>query len=335
VAGILHSLLPPPFERHLAERSEKLRMLDDWHGRVNSAAFGTSRVHNGFSPAAFDAVFANASYRIASLNVGLFGGSQTEQRAFAKSFIARLDPPRGQPSVCLILLELDAGLNFQPVNLFHPRSIDIYDLDTVRFVASFSGENIALERRIGRMAFAVISGILHFANIGMIGSSIFDWPMSDHGSAPETSSDSRGLLTVPADQKGVHAVTETFERPRGKPTPYIDTLTPGNGQLPYELAAGARIPRLQFVYFVFPKLSSLDRFPIYPTAIPGPNGPVPIINLSRPDRFPELFKPQLWANPGHLNSEGAAAVSAVLAREVRSRLEADQAVPLCSGAAVQ
>lgn len=325
VAGAINLLSAPAFLRHVADRSPKLALIDDWRGRATSAAFGTSRVHNGFSPAAFDAEFANASYAVTSLNLGLFGGSQTEQRALARQFLTRLKPPSGRPSVCLLMLELNAGLNFQLVNLLHPRSIDVYDLDTIRFVASFSGQNVSVPRRIGRLGYALVSGALHLANIGVLSSVWFD-PLS---ASDAIAAGQRGLLPVPMDENGIRAVANAFDQHSGQPVTVDVPLVPGNKRLLANLASASRISNVQFVYFVLPTLDALNTVPNYPPILDGPEGPVPIINLARPDRYPALFKPEAWANPGHLSPSGAALASTILAREIREWLSGQPSLPKC------
>jgi hypothetical protein len=325
VAVAINLSSPPAFLRHAAERSEKLALIDGWRGRATSAAFGTSRVHNGFSPAAFDVGFADAPYAVTGLNLGLYGGSQTEQRALAHEFLARLEPPSGRNSVCLVMLELNAGVNFQLVNLLHPRSIDVYDLDTIRFVASFSDHTVSVPRRIGRLAFALISGALHLANIGALSSTWFDPPAPSNTIAP----DQRGMLPVPAGEDGARAVADAFRQRSNPPTRVDIPLLPGNRSLLADLAAATRVSNVQFVYFVLPSLEALASVPVYPPSLDGPNGPVPIINLARPDRYPELFRPEAWANPGHLSAIGAELATRLLAREVRAWLSNRPSLPIC------
>lgn len=325
VAVAINLSLPPAFLRHVTERGQKLSLIDDWRGRATSAAFGTSRVHNGFSPAAFDAEFADAPYALTSLNLGLFGGSQTEQRALAREFLARLKPPSMRPSVCLVMLELNAGLNFQLVNLLHPRSIDVYDLNTIRFVASFSDHTVSRLRQIGRLGFAVTSGILHLVNIGALSSRLFD-PIVQPDPVAD---DQRGLLPVLADVNDARGVADAFRQRSAGPMSVEIPLLPGNQSLLIDLASASLVPNVQFIYFVLPSLDALTKIPIYPPSLEGPEGPVPIINLERPDRYPELFKPEAWGNPGHLSALGAVLASRILARRVREWLSSQPSLPRC------
>src|SRR5690242_199500 len=79
-AAAIHLAVGDPWRLYAEGRTEKIAMLHALRGRIDAVAVGTSRIEEGFDPAAFDAAFADGPYRIASLDLGLPGGSQTEQR---------------------------------------------------------------------------------------------------------------------------------------------------------------------------------------------------------------------------------------------------------------
>jgi len=312
-AAAIRLLLPDPLYLYAPPRSEKLALLArDREATV--AAFGTSRVHNGFLPSAFDTAFAGAPYAVHSLNLALFGGSQTEQRALAREFLARLSPGGTEPAFCIAILELNAGLNFELVNLFHPRSVNLYDLDTVLFAASFSDASVGRVREIARAGVALVAGLLHYSGLGMLSEALFQRPRGGGAEAE------RGFVNEPRDEAGRRGVEAAFrDRPQ---TPVVATMSilPGNRALVAELRAAAARRNVHFFYLVSPSLDDLYRYPEYPAAIEVSGTPVPILNLARPDRYPQLFRPELWRDPGHLDTEGAALFSRILAEEVKARL---------------
>jgi hypothetical protein len=44
---------------------------------------------------------------------------------------------------------------------------------------------------------------------------------------------------------------------------------------------------------------------------------VPIVNLARPDRFPQLYDPSLWWDPDHVNERGASLATQILAEQLK------------------
>ena len=278
---------------------------------VNVAAFGSSRVHNGFDPNAFDAALAERGYPLTSLNLGIFGGAQTEERALAREFVAHL--PASASAPCLVLLELNAGLNFQTINLFHPRAINLYDPDTVLFALRFSGDTLGTVQRFGRAGIALAAGSLHIANVGMLGEALFE-PVRDP--RPTRSDALRGFLNEDQSPAGLAGVKQAFKTRPSVPAPEAVPLLPGNQEMLVDIAAAAPVRNLQLVYFVTPTLDALQRAPRYPDTIEGPDGAVPIFNFAEPVKYPELFEAPLWSNPGHLSRSGAAMFSRMLADEV-------------------
>src|SRR5690348_16578727 len=92
-AAAIHLAIGDPWQLYAEGRSEKLAMLHALRGRIDAVAVGTSRIEEGFDPAVFDAAFADGPYRIESLDLGLPGVSQTEQRSMAQEALRTLHPP--------------------------------------------------------------------------------------------------------------------------------------------------------------------------------------------------------------------------------------------------
>ncbi len=308
MAVIVHSFIREPLYLHADYRDEKLALIAQWQHRVNAAAFGTSRLHEGFNPAVFDAGFAGTPYAINSLNLAIVGGSQTEQRAMAREFLKH-NPPQEKKHVCFVMLEINAGLNLPPENRFNPRAVNLYDWDTLRFVHTFNAATSTAWRKLGRIGFALLASAAHYANAGMVSSAVFSPVGKDFESG-----EGRGLITVPPSVESTHQVEAALASYPKRPAVYAEAVLPGNRLLLDDLASGA--DGAQFIYIVPPMLSDLERMPEYPASMEGPNGPVPILNLARPDRYPDLYEARNWQDPVHLSAEGAASLSRILGREV-------------------
>jgi hypothetical protein len=335
VAGVIHvciQSLRMPLRLYAAIRSEKLQLLDEWQGRAFSAAFGSSHVHDGFDPRAFDAELKGTALQTVSVNLGIEGGSQGEQRVMAQEFLRRLHKPALQPDACFVVLELSAGANLMPKQLVHPRSINIYDWDTTKFIFSLSNPGSAgLRRGIGRDLFAVSAAGLHAANLGMLSSMIFNPPLDEALIAAQTANDRRGLHNEAFSALGNADDVRTLSERPPSPQPLKESLLPGNYDLLSQLNAASPVSNVQFVYFVAPMLSDVQSFPDYPAAINGPGGMVPIVNLARSDRYPELYQPQYWHDGGHLNETGAGVASRILAGELKKWYAEHKPVPVCGG----
>ncbi len=296
VTALMHPLFPAPLRLHAEYRDAKLDLIGREAGRAQVLLFGTSRVHEGFVPELFD----RAAGAPRSLNLGLVGGSQTEQRVLAKEFLSRATP-------CSMVFEINAGLNLPPESRFDPRAVNLYDAETVRFVGAFNGEEIGLGRRAARLGFALLAAAGHYTHAGMLSSRMFQ----PHIETPEDGR--RGQITLAQSEEERARVAASFAEKPAAPIITPENIAPGNRYLLNELAA--QRPQLHFAYLVAPMLEDLTHAPDYPAQMDGPNGPVPILNLARPDRFPELYRPELWRNATHLSPEGARVFTQLLAQE--------------------
>jgi len=319
VAGGIHRATPNRFALHAAMRSEKLALLDQWRGTALSASFGSSHVHYGFDPRAFDAAMAGTSTPTRSINLAIAGGSQSEQRAMALAFVESLSPQQpAAPHAHFVFLELNAGANFTREHLLHPRAINLYDWPTTRFVFSLTSPAMSFEQRAGRSAFALIAMTLHFANVGMVSSRLFPAPLDQQQLDAESIEDRRGLI-VDARRPGVLEQLRLIEsHAPQQPAVTPAELLPGNRDLAEDLQAhsAVKLVKLQIVYLVMPKLSDLTHRIDYPDMLSTSQGPIPIFNLARPDLYPQLYAPELWFDDAHLDESGARLASTLLAQSL-------------------
>ena len=323
-ASAIHLAIGDPWALYAEGRSEKVAMLHALRGQIDAVAVGTSRIEEGFDPAAFDATFAGGQYSIQSLDLGLPGGSQTEQRRMAQEVLRTLRPPKGR-AACLLIMELNAGVNFPPEDVLHPRSIDVYDANSIGFASGFGGSAVGAYDRLGRLGFALIAGAAHYANSGMLSAWLFH---AREARNPEVALEARRgqRITTPseADRREVAAAFA-----HGGDTKHANAeFMPGNHELLADVAATAStLPTL--VYVVTPKLDDLVTTYVYPEQIDGPAGPVPVINMARPDLYPQLYQPGYWRNAGHLNAAGAAVFTRLLAGRIDAWLTQHGAAPSC------
>ena len=332
-AALLHFTVRDPLHLHADFRSEKLVMLGQLQGSVFSAAFGTSHVHNGFDPRAFDRELAGpqpagqAGIETHSMNMAVAGGSQAEQRVMALEFVRHIQaPPRGD--ACLVMLELDAGANFLTGFLVHPRTIDIYDWHTAAFVGQLTSAQMSRTQRLGRIGYALVASGLHYINLGMVSNAIFAPQLNQALVDDQMQADRRGLLE---ENHGNAKLTEEFDAtPRSSRTA-PGLLTPGNTDFLREIQSASPGHALDFVYFVFPKFSDLTAEPVYPDHLEVNGHMVPIINMARPSRFPQLYRIALWRDDAHLDRDGAALLSKLLADEIKTWYTAHGGAPPCGG----
>jgi hypothetical protein len=310
-AAIIHLFLPPPIQLYAAMRSEKLILLAQWSGRATSAAFGSSHAHNGFDPRAFDHSLGGMPLPTTSLNLGVEGGSQSEQRIMAINFLSQLRP-RANNS-CFLLLELNAGANLTYDHLVHPRAIDIYDWTTVRFIGRLSPLALGAKRAAGRVLYALMASSLHYSNVGMLSNLIFAPPTDQQLIAEQTEDDRRGLLPPKLPASSLEHVRQQLASSARTMTPVSVSLLPGNYDLLSELHRLSPIRNVQIIYWVSPRIDNLQSYPVYPPELTVDGFTAPIISASRPDLYPDLYRAQNWADESHLNEKGAAVMSRYLA----------------------
>jgi hypothetical protein len=322
-AVLVHQCIRDPLHLYAEIRSEKLALLDLWRGRATSAAFGSSHVDNGFDPRVFDREMGTEWGSMTTLNLGVSGGSQTEQETVVDAFVQSLPAPEPNSPPRLALLEISASANFTLDHLFHPRAINIYDFRTVERALHFADRRrIGWRRAVGRASFAVVAGVLHYCNVGMLSSQIFSPPLNRDLFDLQTADDRRGLTpnSLAARDSREWLADEKLLNARHAERHVPGEIVEGHFVVLRELAEAARRKHVQFVYFVAPRLDDLETIPMYPESIPGPLGPIWILNEGDPDLHPELFCAEMWHDPLHLTTAGAALFTKILADDLRSKL---------------
>ena len=323
-----------PIRLHADFRSEKLAMLAGWRGRYFSSAFGSSHVHMGFDPAAFDRVLDATPEPTRTVNLAVEGGSQSEQRVMALAFLHQLDAPP-PPEPCVLLLELEAGTNFSNNHLIHPRAINIYDWPTTRLMSHFTDPSMTPTQRVGRTGWAYTAMGLHYLNIGMLSNLIFAPPLDPKILTDETMDDRRGQQVEAYLEPYKNGIDTVVSRKPAQPGEGAGDLLPGNYELIKQLIAAAPGRTLSFVYIRMPMYSDLERIEDFPDHITVAGRDVPIIDMGRPDRYPQFYHPELWHDDSHLDGQGAQMVTAVLATQLAAWYAAHGAPPPCSAGMAQ
>ena len=334
-AAILHAWIAcirDPLYLHADIRSGKLQIMEEWQDRAHSASFGSSHVHNGFDPRSFDRALAGTPLQTRTINLGVAGGSQTEQRVMALEFLRHLRrPSSASPQSCVLLLELTAGANFAPDHLIHPRSIDIYDMATTRFANQLTSTNMNLARKTTRLGIADFEMLLHYTNVGMLSNSLLPNLEADSQYEAETEADRRGVLNMQPSPLATKILASVIAKAPKHPVMVPGEMFPGNILLIQQLESAAPFPGVLFAYVVFPKLWDLEEEKVYPDSIHVNGTSVPVIDLARPDRFPELYRADYWFDDSHFDQAGAEAASAVLADQLKTFYAAHPGRLTCGG----
>jgi hypothetical protein len=322
VASFIHLGIRNPQYLHADIRSEKLALLRQWSGDAYSASFGSSHVHNGFDPRAFDRVMAGTPSQTHTLNLAIAGGSQTEQRMTALEFLHSMHAPqdnagKGTARACFVLLELGAGANFTNDHLVHPRAINIYDWPAAKFVMTLAPPQMGSRQRFGRIGYALLAMGLHYSNVGMISSRIFPAPLDSQMMEQETIEDRRGLWILPQPPSILPAIRKAVAGAPKEAAVFPASLLPGNRNLVDELQDASPVHNLQFAYLVMPKIADLRQWTEYQDMIETAHGPVPIVNLANPVLYPQLYEPTLWLDDAHLNEAGAQMASTLIAENLQ------------------
>lgn len=317
-----------PFTLYAANRSEKLAIWEKTEGEFCSAAFGSSHVHNGFDPRAFDQTLRKGGFAVGTLNMAVEGGSQGEQYVMAKRFL-EIPAKTNTEQRCMVLLEINAGVNFAPRHLTHPRSINIYDQDTLRLIKEFAVPPASLSQRLGRLGFAAFAGLMHYLNVGMLASRIVP-PKNDIAMIErQITNDRRGLLVEPPDAKETTEVQKGLESNRSAATVSSAKPIRGNFSLVQLLKSHTGGANKEFVYVVSPMISDVLRSETYPPCLAVKGSVVPILNVAQPKIFPELYQADLWRDVTHLNEKGAEVFSTLLAKQYLKQHATDVAINTC------
>jgi hypothetical protein len=331
-AAAIHATIRRPLRLYAAVRSEQLAAMDRMQGKYSSSAFGSSHVRNGFDPVTFDREMEGTPAEGRTENMAILGGSQVEQRAIALEYFKGLHAPNAAGArSCTVLLELSAGTNIGDGYMVHPRTINLYDWHAVRLVMGFTDAQIGVERNLGRVGFAIAGAAMYYMNVGMMSSRIFTPQIDERAVDFLSSDDHRGAALMATDPRGRAEVEQIIAAAPPSARAFADSLMPGNSALVDELRTAAPVHPIAFVYMQMPMLSDLQTYPLLPDHVESAGGPVPIINLERPDLHPELYQVQYWHDDAHLNDKGAALATAIMAEELKAWYAAHGWPSACEG----
>lgn len=318
-AATIRTLIDDPIKLYAEYRSEKLKILTQHSEDTNLATFGSSHIHLGFDPRAFDKSLGDS--RIRSLNLAVQGGSHVEQKEMALAFLNANRKIANKR--CILLLELNAGVNFQNYVIAHPRAINAYSADNIKLVMAFADKSIDVTRRLGRIGYALVAGFMHYSNVGMLSSKIFTPALNLKELKEQTIGDRRGLASPPLNPKETVEVVSFLTQTRRSAKRNKAATSAGLAHLVQEIEAAPKTCAPEVFYVVSPKLSDLEQPVAYPESILVGKRPVPILNLADPARYPEIYRPKMWRDVAHLSEEGAGLTSKVLADAMKPYLATD------------
>jgi hypothetical protein len=312
----IHVFVGDPFSLYAEYRSEKLALLAAPGFVRCSAAFGTSHVHNGFDPRAFDSAMLESGTQVNSFNLGIEGGSQGEQFRMAERFLAVASYNSRKIDRCLLMLEVNAGLNMQEKNFLHPRAINTYDGEVAVLSSEFLSPTFGWHRNLGRLSVIAAGTALFYGNTGMLASRLFPHDLDRTLMHRQTIDDRRGLLAEPPVAKESAEVEQLIANRALEPALQPAVLTRGHLDVVARLMRSSGAMKMAFIYVVTPKLSDLTLTETYPKCLNVGGNPVPIVNVAQPVLYPQLYRSELWHDAAHLNEAGAMVFSRMLAGQI-------------------
>jgi hypothetical protein len=183
------------------------------------------------------------------------------------------------------------------------------------------GPQMGSEQRYGRIGYALATMGLHYGNVGMLSNAIFRPPLSQTRLNDETMDDRRGQMVMPHNGVYLQRMYDIIKGYPKQPVIVPEETLRGNVEMVQELAAMSAVKNVSFAYVEMPKLTDLFAGSDYPDhlTVPLPGGAmeVPIINLARADRFPEMYDPNLWHDEAHVHGEGSKLVTRILAEQLK------------------
>lgn len=311
IINILFNRYVDPLDLYAQGRSEKLNTLNKTEVRYNLAIFGSSRVADAFDPNAFDARLSNHGIKgINSINLGVPGGSQTEQYAMATRYINYLK--RNNIKRATLILELTAGVNLQNMHLIHPRAINLYNHDVALFALSFSTPKSGLFKSLGRSAYAVAATSLYHLNLGFLSSTIFSPLHIADDSFHHINNQNLDSINRRINQSVPSDVATAFLKAPKSSISMSFIGQPGYSGLINNLSEQASLNNIniKFVYVAFPTLQTLNHHILWPPHMKTLIGNVPVIDLSASQ---QLITPKCWKDVGHLNKKCAFIASQIIA----------------------
>jgi hypothetical protein len=160
---------------------------------------------------------------------------------------------------------------------------------------------------------------------------IFAPPVDQAQLSGETVDDRRGQIIGLYDPAREAAMAKEIAAEPTQMKLQSASTSPGNREMIAEIAAASKVKGIAFAYIAMPKLSDLAVSYAYPDAIDADGVEVPIVNLARPDLYPQLYKAGLWHDDAHLNDIGAKLASTLIADALKQWYAAHGGAPRCGG----
>ncbi len=159
---------------------------------------------------------------------------------------------------------------------------------------------------------------LHYMNVGMLSSRIFQAPLDRQMIIDETADDRRGILVMPDARTTLQVIAKMIADAPKEPMATEGMIVPGNMELMDELEAASPVHNLQMVYVVMPKIGDLTSWVDYPDSIEAAHGLAPIVNLANPKRYPQIYQAKHWHDDAHLNEAGARVATRLMAETLKT-----------------
>jgi len=313
--ALLRLLIGDPLSLYASERSEKLEIMRRSNYAYSSAIFGSSHVHQGFDPRSFDAALAGTPLAVHSFNLGIDGGAQIEQRVMALSFLQHLKPPT-ENRPCFVMLEATADPTFAVYFASNPRQINILDWRSMALLLKFPPDGYLRPNQIHRRLISFSVALNHAVNMGMLSNRIFRPPYDEDAICEETADDQRGLHHITGNIYFEQELAHAFSQRASPPAAVPDELGPGYESIMQDLRSAPNGDHAQLVWVVMPLVKDLIRYKVYPASEVTPFGEVPILDMGRPDLYPQLYDKSLWLDSQHMNEQGSQLFSSLLAQQL-------------------
>jgi hypothetical protein len=233
------------------------------------------------------------------------------QRVMAMDFLSHLRPHANGP--CLVMLEANAPGIFATWFTDHPRQVNILDWHSRKLGFSFTLFQMPRIHRLHLLLLSYESAFLHTINLGMLSNAIFRPPYDEARIQDQTSNDRRGLHVRTPDAVEQLQFKSDYAAQSNQRVPTPTPLDPGHYILIDDLQRSPNGERAQFVWIVMPLITDLTSYPVYPDSQKTSLGEIPIIDLGRPDLYPQLYQPEMWTNNQHLSERGAKLASQLMA----------------------
>lgn len=314
---IIRVFLPDPTSLYAKRRSEKLEMINLMDTTTNVSISGTSRILSGLDTNTFDEVAQKNGLPLKSINLGIEGGGYIEQLLMNQKFIEKQLALSNNKINKIIIFELNAGTNFDPIQLFTSRAINLYDFKTMINAINFSPDiNVNFQSSIYQKSTALYLYLLNLMNTGMLSNYIFLYKKEINSELLISLMDknNRGFDPLPLSRK---LIPKTLNK-----SYYEKLLTFKYKYMVDLLSKKNDLENFNFAFIVTPVLVNKSEECVnFPDKIFISNYIVPIFNFSCPLKNPELFNTDLWSDTVHLNEKGAKLLSTLLAEKITNWLK--------------